>query len=180
MAELFIVLAVLLGLVLLAAAVPVAWVLFTTIPAKRIDEARLRWLQRPLPETPWHYHSFTVYDLPLPHTAANALRSYMDDRITAEELEQELDELWLGPAAPDAAPFLASPPSREHERAQALVATLARMLRDGQVEDVIGGWTLDEADWRLLANKSGATRLGFALLLKFFELEGRFRSLTRG
>ncbi len=25
-----------------------------------------------------------------------------------------------------------------------------------------------------MANKSGATRLGFALMLKFFELEGRF------
>lgn len=31
-----------------------------------------------------------------------------------------------------------------------------------------------DADWRLVANKSGATRLGFAVLLKFFELEGRF------
>ena len=29
-------------------------------------------------------------------------------------------------------------------------------------------------DWELVANKSGATRLGFALLLKFFELEARF------
>lgn len=28
-------------------------------------------------------------------------------------------------------------------------------------------------DWRLVGNKSGATRLGFSLLLKFFELEGR-------
>lgn len=30
------------------------------------------------------------------------------------------------------------------------------------------------ADQELVANKSGATRLGFALLLKFFELEARF------
>ena len=29
-------------------------------------------------------------------------------------------------------------------------------------------------DWELVANKTGATRLGFALLLKFFELEARF------
>ncbi|MGY2092991.1 DUF4158 domain-containing protein [Nocardia gipuzkoensis] len=29
-------------------------------------------------------------------------------------------------------------------------------------------------DWRLVGNKSGATRLGFALLLKFFEIEARF------
>jgi hypothetical protein len=31
-----------------------------------------------------------------------------------------------------------------------------------------------EADWELVANKAGATRLGFALLLKFFELKARF------
>jgi Domain of unknown function (DUF4158) len=46
--------------------------------------------------------------------------------------------------------------------------------RDWELEDLIACWTLDEADWRLLANKTGATRLGFALLLKFFDLEGRF------
>jgi len=31
-----------------------------------------------------------------------------------------------------------------------------------------------EPDWDLVANKSGATRLGFALLLKFYEIEGVF------
>ncbi len=41
-------------------------------------------------------------------------------------------------------------------------------------EELISWWTLDEADWRLLANKTGATRLGFAVLLRFLELEGRF------
>ncbi len=48
------------------------------------------------------------------------------------------------------------------------------MRGDWELEALIACWTLDEADWRLLANKAGATRLGFALLLKFFELEGRF------
>ena len=48
------------------------------------------------------------------------------------------------------------------------------MRLDWELEDLIACWTLDEADWRLLANKTGATRLGFALLLKFFDLEGRF------
>jgi Domain of unknown function (DUF4158) len=43
-----------------------------------------------------------------------------------------------------------------------------------ELEDLIASWTLDEDDWKLLANKTGATRLGFALLLKFFDLEGRF------
>jgi hypothetical protein len=44
-------------------------------------------------------------------------------------------------------------------------------------EELLASWTLVEGDWELLANKSGPTRLGFALLLKFFELEGRFPDL---
>jgi uncharacterized protein DUF4158 len=48
------------------------------------------------------------------------------------------------------------------------------MRREWELEDLIECWTLDEAEVELLANKSGATRLGFALMLKFFELEGRF------
>jgi TnpA family transposase len=48
------------------------------------------------------------------------------------------------------------------------------MRREWSPEDLLGAWTLVEADWELVANKSGATRLGFALLLKFFELEARF------
>lgn len=34
-----------------------------------------------------------------------------------------------------------------------------------------------DSDWKLVADKTGATRLGFCLLLKFFELEGRFPDL---
>ncbi|MGW4719731.1 DUF4158 domain-containing protein [Nocardia sp. NPDC004260] len=42
-------------------------------------------------------------------------------------------------------------------------------------EDLIGSWTLiGKNDWRLVGNKSAATRLGFAVLLKFFEIEARF------
>jgi len=41
-------------------------------------------------------------------------------------------------------------------------------------EELVGSWTLVDDDWSLVANKTGATRLGFALLLKFFELEARF------
>jgi len=48
------------------------------------------------------------------------------------------------------------------------------MRREWQPEDLIECWTLVEDDWRMVANKSGATRLGFVLLLKFFELEARF------
>jgi Domain of unknown function (DUF4158) len=48
------------------------------------------------------------------------------------------------------------------------------MKREWTPEELIDCWTLGEADWRLVANKTGATRLGFAVLLKFFELEARF------
>lgn len=50
------------------------------------------------------------------------------------------------------------------------------MRDEWELDDLIACWTLDEADWRLLANKTGASRLGFVLLLKFFDLEGRFPS----
>jgi hypothetical protein len=52
------------------------------------------------------------------------------------------------------------------------------MQRAWEPEQLIACWTLDEADWQLLANKTGATRLGFALMLKFFDLEGRFPTST--
>ena len=48
------------------------------------------------------------------------------------------------------------------------------MQREWSAEELIGSWTLVDEDWRLVGNKSGATRLGFALLLKFFEIEARF------
>ena|SRR5450755_4429434 len=50
------------------------------------------------------------------------------------------------------------------------------MIDEWELRELIASWTLDENDWKLLANKTGATRLGFALLLKFFDLEGRFRA----
>lgn len=46
--------------------------------------------------------------------------------------------------------------------------------REWDLEDLIEGWTLDETELKELGDKSGATRLGFALMLKYFELEGRF------
>jgi len=46
--------------------------------------------------------------------------------------------------------------------------------REWEPEELVARWTLVEDDWRLIANKSGPTRLGFAVLLKFFELEARF------
>lgn len=48
------------------------------------------------------------------------------------------------------------------------------MRREWTLEDLIDCWTLDENEFDLLANKAGANRLGFALMLKFFEQEARF------
>ncbi|WP_218184321.1 DUF4158 domain-containing protein [Streptomyces sp. PKU-EA00015] len=48
------------------------------------------------------------------------------------------------------------------------------MRQEWSPEDVVAGWTLVDGDWPLVANKSGPTRLGFVLTLKFFEQEGRF------
>ncbi|WP_068690440.1 DUF4158 domain-containing protein [Thermobifida halotolerans] len=39
-------------------------------------------------------------------------------------------------------------------------------------EELVDEWTLEQGDRELVGNKSGATRLGFALLLKFFQIEG--------
>jgi hypothetical protein len=41
-------------------------------------------------------------------------------------------------------------------------------------DELIGTWTLTGGDWDLIANKAGVTRLGFAVMLKFYEIEGRF------
>ncbi|MEU7747952.1 hypothetical protein [Nonomuraea sp. NPDC049158] len=45
------------------------------------------------------------------------------------------------------------------------------MRREWELEDLLDCWTLDEQERAVLANKSGATRLGFGLMLKYFELE---------
>ena len=49
------------------------------------------------------------------------------------------------------------------------------MRREWELEDLIdaGRW-MRRTHVRLLTNKSGVTRLGFALTLKYFEQEGRF------
>ncbi|MCX5420420.1 DUF4158 domain-containing protein [Streptomyces sp. NBC_00078] len=53
------------------------------------------------------------------------------------------------------------------------------MRQDWEPEDLIEVWTLLEDDMKKVRNKSGATRLGFALLLKFFEVEARFPESAR-
>jgi hypothetical protein len=48
------------------------------------------------------------------------------------------------------------------------------MRQHWEIDELIESWTLDPADLRFVRNKTGSTRLGFAVLLKFFELEARF------
>lgn len=47
-------------------------------------------------------------------------------------------------------------------------------------DELISVWTLVEDDWDLVGEKVGAGRLGFALTLKFYEIEGRFPSYPEG
>ncbi len=48
------------------------------------------------------------------------------------------------------------------------------MERELTQEQLIGHWTLAPGEHLLMMNKSGPGRLGFAVLLKFFQAEGRF------
>ena len=48
------------------------------------------------------------------------------------------------------------------------------MKRDWNADELVEHWTLPPGEKALLANKTGPTRLGFAVLLKFFQHEGRF------
>jgi len=47
-------------------------------------------------------------------------------------------------------------------------------LRERDFDDLVASWTLVDADTELLAGRHEATRLSFALMLKFFEIDGRF------
>ena len=58
--------------------------------------------------------------------------------------------------------------------ARAILLIGGRVRQRWDVEELVESWTLDAADDGLVRNKTGATRLGFALCPKFFELEGRF------
>jgi Domain of unknown function (DUF4158) len=48
------------------------------------------------------------------------------------------------------------------------------MKRVWDPDELVEHWTLSPADLQLLEKKTGHTRLGFALLLKAFQYEGRF------
>ena len=48
------------------------------------------------------------------------------------------------------------------------------MKRQWTQDELAEHWTLLPDELKLLANKAGATRLGFGLLLKAFTFQGRF------
>ena len=48
------------------------------------------------------------------------------------------------------------------------------MKRAWHPDELIEHWTILPQEHKLLGNKSGPTRLGFAVLLKYFQYEGRF------
>jgi Domain of unknown function (DUF4158) len=51
---------------------------------------------------------------------------------------------------------------------------VAAMKQDWHPDELAQHWTLSTDERELLGNRSGATRLSFAILLKSFQLEGRF------
>ncbi|MEM9092449.1 MAG: DUF4158 domain-containing protein, partial [Cyanobacteria bacterium P01_F01_bin.53] len=48
------------------------------------------------------------------------------------------------------------------------------MQRKWENHELAEHWTIEQADHQLIRQKRGVNRLGFALLLKFFQLKGRF------
>lgn len=50
------------------------------------------------------------------------------------------------------------------------------MKRHWDLDDLIDHFTIMPNEYSLLSNKTGETRLGFAVLLKFFQFEARFPS----
>ncbi len=55
-------------------------------------------------------------------------------------------------------------------------STYKQVRQEWLPEELIESWTLLKADWGLVGNKTGATRLGFSLLRKFYAIEDRFPS----
>jgi hypothetical protein len=52
------------------------------------------------------------------------------------------------------------------------------MKRNWELDDLIEHFTLLPNELSLLGNKTGSTRLGFGVLLKFFQYEARFPNNT--
>src|SRR6266446_10613796 len=61
-----------------------------------------------------------------------------------------------------------------HPREKVSHAGEITMKRHWGTEELVEHWTLLPRETELLTNKTGATRLGFAVMLKFFRLEAYF------
>ena len=48
------------------------------------------------------------------------------------------------------------------------------MKRKWENHELVEHWTMGKEEQQLICQKRGINRLGFALLLKFFQLKGRF------
>lgn len=66
-----------------------------------------------------------------------------------------------------------------------VIMTVIQLIRTTTVKrnwndaDLSENWLLFQPEWALLGNKTGPSRLGFALLLKFFQPEGQFPDSLR-
>ena len=54
------------------------------------------------------------------------------------------------------------------------------MKRDWEIPELQEYWTLQPGELNLLTSRNDENRLGFALLLKFFQIEGRFPASKSG
>ena len=48
------------------------------------------------------------------------------------------------------------------------------MKRHWDEQELAEHWSLGPGEWEMLTNRTDRSRLGFAVLLKFFQIEGRF------
>lgn len=91
---------------------------------------------------------------------------------TRSHLTQE-QLAYKAPGLPNASP--AAKWTRDGGDQDAWRSTVGRrMRREREPEELVACWALIDADRGRIANKTGATRLGFALPIRYFELEGRF------
>jgi hypothetical protein len=67
-----------------------------------------------------------------------------------------------------------APPAVASQQRKALSAKVLRVRLEWEPDDLAAWWMLADSDRELLVGKHGATWLSFALMLKFFQFEGRF------
>ena len=53
------------------------------------------------------------------------------------------------------------------------------MQAEWEPDELIDAWTLTGGDWDPIVNKAGVIRLGFAEMLKFYEIEAGSRPIPK-